>query len=455
MKKIGRRAKAAYLLLLAFLIGLGFFYVNLAVNGGKWALSPYNRHIYTDGLLQNSGTIYDRNGEVLAITENNQRKYHTDATIRKSLLHIIGDNSGHFSSIQTNYDDVLAGYTYMGGIYELAQWNAVPKMTLTVSASLNKQLYTAFGNKKGAVIAYNYKTGEIVASLSMPNYDPYNEPEDLDAEQYNGIYVNRALNGMYPPGSTFKIITTLCALENISDIQTRKFNCTGKQKNSDNGEIICNGTHGEITLEEGIKVSCNIVFANLANELGGEKLRLTAEKFGFNANFKVGEISCSGGYYDAKNATITDLGWSGVGQYTVLSSPITLMKVSGIIANGGNAASPHLIKSIKNSVGIPTNLSLAMQKSVISADNAKILSKMLEKSAAYSFGDELTNKYSLRAKTGTAEVEDGEPHSWVTGFLEDSKNPYAFAIIIENGGGAAGSTRYILNSLLKGLTEIK
>ena len=455
MKKIARRAKAAYLLLLAFLIGLGFFYFNLAINGGKWALSPYNRHIYTDGLLQNSGTIYDRDGEILAITQNNQRKYNSDVIIRKSLLHIIGDNSGHFSSIQTNYDATLAGYTYMAGIYELAHHNAVPKMELTVSAALNKKLYNAFGNKKGAVIAYNYKTGEIVATLSMPNYDPYNPPKDMNSESYDGIYVNRAFNGMYPPGSTFKIVTALCALENISDIQTRKFICEGKQKNADGGEIICNGKHGEITLQEGIKVSCNIVFASLANELGAEKLRLTAESVGFNSGFSVGEIPCNGGYYDAKNATITDLGWSGVGQYTVLASPINLMKLSGTIANGGNEMNPRLIKSIKNSLGIPTNLNIPMQKAKIKVEHSKALTAMMKDAAAYSFGTELTNKYSLRAKTGTAEVEKGEPHSWVTGFLEDSKHPYAFAIIIENGGSAANSTRYILNTLLKGLIEIK
>ena len=455
MKKISRRAKAAYILLIAFLVGMGVFYTNLAFKGGIWALSPYNRHIYNDGLLQNSGTIYDRDGEVLATTNNNQREYSKDLAVRKSMLHIVGDNSGHFSSIQTNYDSVLAGYTFMGGIYELSEHNSVPKMTLTVSSKLNKELFNAFGNKKGAVIAYNYKTGEIVASLSAPNYDPYNIPSNLDDEKYEGVYVNRTLNGMYPPGSTFKIVTALSALENIADISNRKFVCNGKQKNEDNGEIICNGKHGEITLEEGLKVSCNIVFANLANELGGEKLKLTAEKFGFNSNFNIGEITCNGGYYDTSNAKVTDLGWSGVGQYTVLSSPVTLMKLSGTIANGGNEVSPRLIKSIKNAVGIPTSINISMPRNIIDSENANKLNSMLKQAATYSFGEELTNKYSLRAKTGTAEVEDGQPHSWVTGFLDNKETPYAFAIIIENGGGAASSTRYVLNVLLKGLSQIK
>ena len=180
-----------------------------------------------------------------------------------------------------------------------------------------------------------------------------------------------------------------------------------------------------------------------------------AEKFGFNGNFNVGEITCNGGYYDAKGANITDLGWSGVGQHTVLSSPITLMKLSGTIANNGNEIAPRLIKSIKNSIGLPTTINISLPTNKIDSEHAKKLNLMLEQAAKYSFGNELANKYSLRAKTGTAEVEKGAPHSWVTGFLANNKTPYAFAIIIENGGGAASSTRYILNVLLKGLTEIK
>ena len=131
------------------------------------------------------------------------------------------------------------------------------------------------------------------------------------------------------------------------------------------------------------------------------------------------------------------------------------MKLSGIIANKGNAVEPRLIKNIKNSAGLPTSISISMPTNKIDSENAQKLNKMLEQAAIYSFGNELTSKYSLRAKTGTAEVEDGAPHSWVTGFLDNPKTPYAFAIIIENGGGAASSTRYVLNRLLKGLAEIK
>lgn len=454
MKKIGKRAKAAFLLLLAFCIALSVFYINLGINGGQWALAPYNRHIYKDGLLQNTGSILDRDGAVLAKTENNKRIYNENSTIRKSLLHIVGDNSGYFNGIQKNYASALAGYSFINGIHTLSEWNAVPSMKLTISSELNKKIANAFSGKKGAVIVYNYSNGEVIASLSAPNYDPLNVPSNLNSEKYEGIYVNRALNGMYPPGSTFKIITAISALENINNVNELKFNCEGKCQIEDGGEIICNGKHGEIDFKEGLKVSCNVVYAQLAIKLGAKNLKNTAEKFGFNNSGEISKLSFNGGYYNTDNAKLTDLGWSGIGQWTVLTSPFTMMKLSGVIANNGSFVEPRLIKSVNNAVGIPTIINLPIKKSVISANTANELKEMMKLSATYSFGENLVEKYSLRCKTGTAEVEKGAPHSWLTGFLDNKKTPYAFAIIIENGGGAATATRYILNTLLKSLTEL-
>lgn len=456
MKKISKRAKAAYLLLIVFTVGLVFFYTNFAINGGKWALSAYNTHIYSNGALQTTGSIVDRYGKVLAKSENGKRTYYEDLATRKSLMHIIGDNSSFLSgSIQQTYADKLAGYSALNGVHMLSAFNKVSKMELSISAELQKKVANAFGSKRGAVIAYNYKTGEIVCSLSAPNYDPQNKPENLDGSYYEGIYVNRALNGMYPPGSTFKIITSIAAIENIPDIFSQKFVCNGKCTMPDGGTITCSGKHGEIDFKKGFSVSCNVVFANVANMVGAEKIKSVAEKFGFNQNGKMGKIGYSGGYYDAGKAGATDLGWSGIGQYTVLASPITMMQVSGAVANGGSLNSTKVVNRIYNAFGIPTNLNISLPKSVISNGTSSTLNEMMKMAAEYTFGESTVNNYSLRCKTGTAEVEKGKPHAWLSGFMDSSENPYAFAIIVENGGSAASSTRYVALTLLKGLTELE
>lgn len=457
LKKIGKRAKAAYILVIVFCLGLGFFYVTWGMNGGSWSLSPYNKHIYSNGSLQNTGVILDRDGEVLAETIDNKRQYNENLTVRRSLLHLIGDNTSFLGgSIQQSYAAALAGYSPINGVHMLSEWNMVPEMTLTVSAALNKTVAEAFGSsRKGAVIAYNYRTGEIVCMLSAPNYDPENKPEKLEGDRYEGVYVNRALNGMYPPGSTFKIVTATAAIDNIPDIMSRKFTCTGKLETADGGEIICNSKHGELDFKRGFAVSCNVVFAQLAMELGSETMKSTAEKYGFNKNGSIGNIGYSGGLYNTTGASVTDLGWSGIGQYTNLASPYTMMMLSGTIAMGGNSTPAKVIGTIKNSFGIPTNFGLSLGKNVISSGTAETLKGMMKSAAEYTFGTSTVNQYSLRCKTGTAEVDDGQPHAWLTGFLEDAAAPYAFAIVLENAGSAASATRSVALALIKGLQDIK
>lgn len=456
MKLIAKRAKAALVLLILFLTGLILFYFNFGINGNKWAMSSYNRHIYKNGTLQNSGTIVDRDGVVLAETKDGKRKYNGDTLTRKSLLHVVGDNTSYLSgSIQTSYASTLAGYNIFNGVHMLKEWNSVPTMQLTVSAAVNKKVAYSFGNRKGAVIAYNYKTGDIIVSLSSPNYDPQNKPSNMDSDRYEGVYVNRTLQGLYPPGSTFKLITATAAIENMPDIMSRKFNCTGRYELPDGGEIVCNSNHGEIDFATGLEKSCNVVFAKLAIELGAEKMQKAAEKYGFNSKAYMGNISVNGGYYNTKGVKTVDIGWSGIGQNTVLASPFTMMTVAGSIANSGVKISPKVIKSVKNAVGVPVNLNLSLPSNVISSDTAAKIKAMMKKSAVYSFGESFANKYSLYCKTGTAEVDDGKPHSWLVGFSDDSTKPYAFAIIIENGGTAKTATKSVAEALLEGINSLK
>ncbi|MBQ0111336.1 MAG: hypothetical protein KBS41_05385 [Oscillospiraceae bacterium] len=452
MKKIGKRALCAYILLAVFAAGLIFFYFRFCVSGGSWALSPYNRHIYSEGNLKNTGTVTDRNGEVLAQTQNGKREYYNEKAVRKSLLHIIGDNTGNFGgSVQTAYADTLAGYSLFNGIETLKEWNKVPNLQLTIDLGLQKAAAQAFGSKKGAVICYNYKTGEILCSLSAPNYDPANKPDDLSGKKYEGIYVNRAFSGLYAPGSTFKIITAVCALENIEGIEGEIFECKGKYQMPGGGIITCTGKHGKVDLKTGFSVSCNVVFAQIAARLGAEKLNQTAEKFGFNSIHTIEKLTYSGGYYQTTYKDQTDLAWSGIGQSTVLASPINMMLCSATVAGGGKVKAPALIKNVYSPFGIPTKINVGLPKSVITPEISSKLTEMMKMAAEHTFGKSVTDKYSLRCKTGTAEVEDGSAHAWLTAFCEDESHPYAFCIIVEHGGNAASSTSGIATALLRQL----
>lgn len=176
--------------------------------------------------------------------------------------------------------------------------------------------------------------------VSSPTYDPERKPTDIDTDKtgkYDGIYLNRFLSGVYTPGSTFKTITAISAIDNIPDIFTQKFTCKGKMQTS-GGVIYCNEEHGHgtITFEQALNRSCNVAFAQIAIQLGAEKLTATAQQLGFNQAMKMDGINIAISKFDLTGADERGLGQAGVGQHTTLANPYHMLTIMGAIANGGH-----------------------------------------------------------------------------------------------------------------------
>lgn len=139
-------------------------------------------------------------------------------------------------------------------------------MNLTVDAKTCAVAYdmlTSY-NKKGACVIYNYKTGEVICSVSTYAYDPAAPPEitEENESEYDGVYIDNVLSSTYTPGSIFKIVTAAAAIENISDIYERTWNCTGSEEIG-GSDVTCVASHGQITFKEALAHSCNIVLRNL------------------------------------------------------------------------------------------------------------------------------------------------------------------------------------------------
>lgn len=135
----------------------------------------------------------------------------------------------------------------------------------------------ALGDYKGTIGVVNYKTGDIICMVSNPTYDVNNVPSDIDtSSEYEGVYINRFLTGLYTPGSTFKVVTAISALQNMGDdIYDRTWQCS-KVYDVDGIEednIICNARHGTIDFETAFAKSCNITFGKIAIELGLKSLQ--------------------------------------------------------------------------------------------------------------------------------------------------------------------------------------
>lgn len=458
MKSISRRALSLYLIILLFLAGCGLLFYNLVSNSSQWAMNRANQHLYSSGNLATAGDITDVNGNILATTKDGKRVYSENKNVRLATLHTVGDSAGFIASgIQTSFKDELTGYTLVDGVYNLKRYGKGNDIKLTLNSEVCAAAYKALGNKKGTVGVMNYKTGELVCVVSTPTYDINNKPEDIQTDssgKYDGIYMNRFFSGLYTPGSTFKVITAACAIENIPDIYTRTFECEGKILIGE-GYVICNGTHGKIDFETAMNESCNCVFAEIADELENEKLTLTAERLGFNTKkIKVSDkITCTKSKLDLSGAKALDIGWAGIGQYTTLINPCQMLTVISAIANGGVAINPYVVSEITNPEG---NVVFTEKTSEIgelfTTSVAQSLDNILRSNVENEYGDWRFPNLNMCGKTGTAEISDdrdAKPNALFVGYSQNEDTPFAIIVVVENTTSAIQSAVPVATAVMK------
>ena len=425
MNKLAKRAWFAYFLAAAMLVGMLVIVVRYFVNGPDWM--PF----------QNDGVIVDRSGTVLM--DNTQgRTLADDATVRASMLQILGDNEGYITPYLLNeYGDELAGFNRISGTRHMGGGEG--RMTLTLSASVQRAALNALNGQHGTVGVYNYKTGEILCMVSSPAYDPWNVPDvEGNPEQYNGVYVNRFLHSAYAPGSTFKLVTAAAALERISDIEDRTFYCEGSAQIGSE-TVICNGVHGTINFQQALCQSCNVAFAQIADELGANVLTDYAQRFGVTDSLSFDGFVTKSGNFDLSEATAYEAAWAGVGQYTDQINPCQYMTFMGAIANGGQAATPYLVDKVTYGSKTKYEAKTEMGDKILSASAADTLAEMMHYNVVNNYGEWFFSGLYAGAKSGTAERGEGlTSNALLTGFVQSEDYPLAFVVIIEGGG--AGST---------------
>ncbi len=430
MNRIFNRSKWLYVFAFAFLVGLFILFFTMEVNSTEWVVKDYNQHLYSDGELLAAGTITDRNGVVLAQTVDGERVYHDDAKVRKATLHVVGDTAGFIATgVQSAFKSELTGYSLLNGVYNLKKNGSGNDIQLSIDSELSVTALEALGSYKGTIGIYNYLNGEILCAVSNPTYDIYNKPDDIatdDTGKYEGIYMNRFFSGLYTPGSTFKIITACCAIDNMIDIDRETFTCNGAWVNSVGNRVKCNGVHGTVNFEQALNRSCNTVFAKLAVELGNEDMTVTAEEFGFNERLNASGIKCAMSTYNVSEAYDIDLAWSGIGQYTTMLNPCHAATILGSIANRtGYTPTPTVIKGERTS-----NLDYA------GSVPSKQLDDMLRSNVENYYKDSSFPDLLMAGKTGTAEVANKKPHAWFIGYSQRNDLPLCIVVVLENSGGS-------------------
>lgn len=424
MRKVTFRASFSILIALAIIIGLGIYVVRYINHGEDWAL-------YFDD--STSGCTYqltDRNGVPLATMEHGGRYYSPDESVRISCYQLVGDYAGNIGTgIIQSFEKELSGYNIVTGIQE----NEDVVLSVTVDSELNKVAYNALAGRKGAVLVSNYKTGEILCMVSSPSIDPLNPPSQLP----DGVYLNRCISSTFTPGSVFKLVTLTAALENIPDIYQRTFTCTGSIEV--NGVTLnCSGCHGTQTIEQALANSCNCAFGELSLELGADTIQKYADLYGLTSSSKIDSIVTAAGSFTKDTAGSPGLAWSGIGQFEDLVCPYAMLRVVSAIANDGTVVEPSLL-------GVSDRTSKLIEKAT-----ADKVADMMNYNVVYKYGTNTFPGLAISAKTGTAQVGEGkENHAWFVGFLNDDAHPYAFVVLVENGGSGLGAAGSVANTVLQ------
>ncbi|MGW2559656.1 peptidoglycan D,D-transpeptidase FtsI family protein [Streptomyces sp. NPDC001514] len=371
----------------------------------------------------------------------------------------------------TGYSSQAYGATQLEGIYSdvldgtdnrlrnpldvLTGKQAQPGDVLTtIDPAVQKAGFEALGDKKGAAVAIDPKTGRILGLVSTPSYDPSKVSGTTDGDAWKRLtgdedqpMLNRALRQPLPPGSTFKLVVAAAALEDglYSSVDERTDSPspytlpnTRTVLENENKSAPCENA----TIRTALQYSCNNVFGKMAADLGQDKVRAMAEKFGFNDGEQDVPVRATKSLYpsgmDAAQTALT-----GIGQFDVTATPLQMAMVTAALANDGLMASPHMVSQVVDADGntLQSYEDADSERIVSSATAEQLRSAMVTVVEDGTGSNARIDGAEVGGKTGTAQHGENNsktPYAWFTSYAKDTKSgeEVAVAVIVEDSGAA-------------------
>lgn len=404
------------------------------------------------------GRILDREGNELAASLGDGTRYYGDASVAQ----VVGYLDARYGSqgAELAFNDILSGKqpaSWAGAIDAEFRRNAITghDVRLTIDPKIQHVAAQALGARKGAVVALDPRNGEVLAMVSVPTYDPGalgTNGEKLLADP-NSPLLNRATQGKYPPGSTFKTVTAVSALENKVITPETSVTCPG-QIVIDGFPISCNnvpqGT-GTYPFRSAFTFSVNAIFAQVGVNLGWDRLLATAAKFGFGSSlpFTLDTAPTQVHNPDSK-LTKTLLASTAFGQGEILTTPLQMAAVVAAVANGGVLESPHLGYEEMAGKSVVAKLEEPAATRIMSADVAHTVRDLMVSVVdnAQANGVAISG-VKVAGKTGTAEAGDGTSHAWFISFAPAENPTIVVAVVVENGGRGGEVASPIAGTILK------
>ncbi|GAU79661.1 penicillin-binding protein 2 [Fusibacter sp. 3D3] len=473
MKKSTTNSRILHIFMMISLLFLGLIlYMSYFELYGKGPImaNSYNRRLKANEEDIIRGQVFDRNGVLLAATEVKEGLSNRSYPYKNLYAHVIGYNSDLYGKtlLEAAYNDTLLGINasgFMGNMVSLIKGEEKTgnNLILTIDHNLQLKARELLGKRRGSIVAINPKTGEVLAMVSTPDFNPN---EASLEENWGSISTNenspllpRAVLGLYPPGSIFKVVSAVSAIEEgFIDF-----------KIEDTGSVVIDGktfsnaggkAYGELDMTSAMAVSSNVYFSMLSEVLDPKALLDTAEKAGINKNINF-DIATKKSSIESVIKSKTEFAATVIGQGKLLVTPLQMALISSGIANNGVIMKPYLVKSIsdKNNFILSNTFSRKLYK-FTDSNTAELIKEMMIEVVKNGTGKEAAiSKIVVAGKTGTAQNEkliegNGNDHAWFIGFAPADDPEIAIAVIIENqeqGGGqiAAPIARKLMSEWIK------
>lgn len=437
-----------YTFVFLFLIMVGYLVYLNVFRAEELNSSAYNtkQDANTDKYIR--GPILSADGSVLAETrvgeDGSETRVYPYANI---FAHVVGYATNGKSGLEASRsNDLLSSHTSVfSQLKEPEEGKQMgDSLIVTLNATLQNAAYQALGGYNGAVVALEPKTGKILAMVSKPDYDPNAIAEiweSLISDSTSSVLLNRATQGLYPPGSTFKILTTLAYMrQQPSGYQKFSFDCTSKLTKDDVTINCYNGSvHGQEDLKSAFAHSCNTAFAQIGLDLDNKDFRSMCEEFLFNKSLPAAmQHSTSQFALDAQSSYGEEM-TTAIGQGDTLVTPLHMALITATVANGGIMMKPYLVDRIEASDGtLVSKSSPSRYKRLMTTEEARVLTEYMRETVASGTAASLGwYDFSVAGKTGSAEYgangNEGT-HSWFVGFSNVDDPDLVVTVIAEDGG---------------------
>lgn len=399
------------------------------------------------------GGILDRNGEILATAVGGRRLY-PQGEVAAHVTGYLSERHGK-AGLEAAANAWLAGLTGREAVRnKLRRLAGIPgegyDVILTLDLALQAKAMELLDGRRGAIVVMDPRTGNILALASAPSFNPERIEEEWSAlnQSREAPLLNRALDGLYPPGSVAKLFTAAAALNIKPEFAGKKYFCPGYLV-IEGRRLGCSRPHGWVNLKEALQYSCNVAVGSLAQELGGRELSRAAPNFGFNRQIPF-DLPTATSSFPRGDLAANALAEAAIGQGKVLVTPLHIALLTAAIANGGAMVEPRLIAAVRDSRGrvVPLRREhrwLAPMPEPVARFLVEAMVAVVERGTGRRAS--LPN-VEVAGKTGTAENPHGAPHAWFTGFAPASSPQVVVTVVLENAGSGGEAAAPVAQKLL-------